>query len=73
LRPSEPISGTDQHLGAELLVGEVGGGAVAFEDAHALVEHRGRDAGTHAQRFFQVQRGFGVGADDQHLVLLEHA
>ena len=62
----------DQHLRAELLVGEVGRGAVAFEDAHAFVEYRGRDAGAHAQRVLQIQRGLGVGADDQHLVLLQH-
>ncbi len=62
----------DQHLRAELLVGEVGRGAVTFEDAHAFVEYRGRDAGAHAQRVLQIQRGLGVGADDQHLVPLQH-
>lgn len=64
--------GADQHLRAELFVGEVGGGAVAFEDAHAFMEHRGRDAGAHAQGVFQVHRGFGMGADHQHLGALEH-
>ncbi|MDT4791933.1 hypothetical protein FQZ97_243870 [compost metagenome] len=62
----------DQHLRAEFLVGEVGRGAVALEDAHAFVEHRGRDAGAQAQGVFQVEGGFRVGADHQHLVLLEH-
>jgi len=63
---------TDQHLGAEFFIGEVGGGAVTFEDVHAFVEHRGRDAGAHAQGVFQVHRGFGVGADHQDLGALEH-
>ncbi len=62
----------DQHLRAKLLVGEVGRGAVALEDAHALVEHSRRNAGAHAQRVFQIQGGLGMGADDQHLVLLQH-
>ena len=62
----------DQHLGAEFLVGEVGRGTVALEDAHAFVEHRGRGAGAHAQGLFQVEGGFGVGADHQHLGLAEH-
>ena len=57
----------DQYLGAELFVGEVGGGAVALKDVHAFVEHRGRDAGAHAQGVFQVEGGFGVGTDHQHL------
>ncbi|MNZ40271.1 hypothetical protein D3C78_577840 [compost metagenome] len=63
---------TDQHLGAEFLVGEVRRGAVALKDAHAFVEHGGGDAGAHAQGVFQVQGGFRVGADHQHLELLEH-
>ncbi|MNF69373.1 hypothetical protein D3C84_512530 [compost metagenome] len=62
----------DQHLRAKLFVGEVGGGAVTLEDVHALVEHRGRDAGAHAQGVFQVHGGFGVGADHQHFGALEH-
>ncbi|MNR18021.1 hypothetical protein D3C85_1347220 [compost metagenome] len=36
------------------------------------MEHRGRDAGTHAQGVFQVHGGFGVGADHQHFGALEH-
>ncbi|MNZ35213.1 hypothetical protein D3C78_526040 [compost metagenome] len=36
------------------------------------MEHRGRDAGAHAQGFLQVQGGLGVGADHQYLDLLEH-
>ncbi len=31
-----------------------------------------RDAGAHPQGVFQVQRGLGMGTDDQHLVLLQH-
>ena len=62
----------DQHLGAELFVGEVGGGAVALENAHAFVEHRGGDARTQAQGVFQVEGRLGVGTDDQDLELLEH-
>ncbi|MNM84758.1 hypothetical protein D3C81_968560 [compost metagenome] len=62
----------DQHLCAKFFVGEVGGGAVTLEDVHALVEHRGRDAGAHAQGVFQVHGGFGVGADHQDLDPLEH-
>ncbi|MNF60298.1 hypothetical protein D3C84_419120 [compost metagenome] len=57
---------------AKLFVGEVGGGAVTLKDVHAFVEHRGRDAGTHAQGVFQVHGGFGVGADHQHFGALEH-
>ena len=64
--------GADQHLGAEFLIGEIGGGTVALEDAHAFMEHRGRDAGTHAQGVFQVHGGLGVGADHQDLGALEH-
>ena len=62
----------DQHLGAEFFIGEVGRGTVALEDAHAFMEHRSRDAGAHAQGVFQIQRGFGVGADHQHLEFLQH-
>lgn len=62
----------DQHLGAELFVGEVGGGAVALKNAHAFVEHRGGDARTQAQGVFQVEGRLGVGTDDQDLELLEH-
>ena len=64
--------GADQHLGAELFIGKVGGCPVALQNAHALMEHRGRNAGAHAQGVFQVHGGFGVGTDDQHLGALEH-
>lgn len=63
---------TNQHLGAEFLIGEVGGGAVTLKNVHAFMEHRGRNTGTHAQRVLQVHGGFGVGADHQDLGALEH-
>ncbi len=62
----------DKHLRTELFVGEVGGGAIAFEDVHAFMEHRRRNAGAHAQGVFKVHGGFGVSADHQYLGALEH-
>lgn len=66
MRPSEPISGTQQHLRAFLFGGEVGGGAVALDDRQPFVEHRGADRFTLAQHLLQLQRGVGLGADHQH-------
>ena len=64
--------GTDQHLGAEFFICEVGCSTVALKNVHAFVEDRCRNAGTHAQGVFQIHRGFGVGTDHQHLGALEH-
>ncbi len=64
--------GTDQYLGAEFFVCEVGRSTVALKNVHAFVEHRRRNTGTHTQGVFQVHRGFSVGADHQHFGALEH-
>ena len=64
--------GTDQYLGAELFVCEVGSSTVALQNVHAFVKDRRWNTGTHAQGVFQIHRSFRVGANHQNLGALEH-
>ena len=59
---------TQQHLSAGIFLGEPGGGAVAFDNRHPFVEHRGANAFALAQDLLQLQRGGRFGADDQHFL-----
>ena len=56
-----------QDLGPVLHRGKVGGGAVALDELHALMEDGGVDAGPAHQGLAQVEHRLGAGADEQHL------
>ena len=62
----------DHDLCAKFFIGEERSGAVAFDDAHALMENGCRYAAAHAQSVFQIQCGFGVCADHQHLAAFKY-
>ncbi len=61
--------GAEQHLGAPLGLGEIGGGLVPLQDGHPLVEHGATDPLAGTQRLFQGDGGGSFGADHQYLLL----
>ena len=60
--------GAQQHLGAGVFFSKPRRGAVAFDNRHPFMEHRGADAFALAQHLFQLQGGGGLSADYQHLL-----
>lgn len=60
--------GAQQHLGAGVFFSKPRRGAVAFDNRHPFMEHRGADAFALAQHLLQLQGGGGLSADYQHLL-----